>query len=48
MHAHSSVIDFHAHLVPGFYRDAAAGAGYGNPDGIAGFPRTGAWTRRWT
>lgn len=38
MPARSSVIDFHAHFVPDFYRDAAAGAGYGNPDGIAGFP----------
>src|SRR2546430_1667084 len=34
-----AVIDFHAHFVPGFYRDAAAGAGYGNPDGMAGFPQ---------
>ena len=31
MPARSSVIDFHAHFVPDFYRDAAAGAGYGNP-----------------
>ena len=38
MPAHSPVIDFHAHLVPDFYRDAATAAGYGNPDGIAGFP----------
>jgi hypothetical protein len=34
------VIDFHAHFVPDFYRDAAAGAGYGDPDGIADFPAT--------
>jgi 6-methylsalicylate decarboxylase len=33
------VIDFHAHFVPGFYRDAATAAGYGNPDGMPGFPR---------
>jgi 6-methylsalicylate decarboxylase len=39
MPAHSPVIDFHAHFVPDFYRDAATGAGYGEPDGIAGFPR---------
>ena len=39
MPARSPVIDFHAHFVPDFYRDAAAAAGYGNPDGIAGFPR---------
>ncbi|GLY79066.1 amidohydrolase family protein [Actinoallomurus sp. CA-142502] len=38
MSAHSSVIDFHAHFVPDFYRDAAVKAGYGNPDGMAGFP----------
>lgn len=38
MPVHGSVIDFHAHFVPGFYRDAAAAAGYGSPDGIAGFP----------
>jgi 6-methylsalicylate decarboxylase len=39
MPARSPVIDFHAHFVPDFYRDAATGAGYGEPDGIAGFPR---------
>lgn len=38
MPAHSPVIDFHAHFVPDFYRDAATGAGYGEPDGIASFP----------
>lgn len=38
MSAHGSVIDVHAHFVPDFYRDAATGAGYGNPDGMAGFP----------
>jgi len=38
MPAHSQVIDFHAHFVPAFYRDAAVAAGYGEPDGIAGFP----------
>jgi hypothetical protein len=38
MPAHNAVIDFHAHFVPDFHRDAATGAGYGEPDGIAGFP----------
>src|SRR5580693_6656679 len=41
MPAHSPVIDFHAHFVPDFYRDAATAAGYGEPDGIPGFP---AWS----
>jgi 6-methylsalicylate decarboxylase len=39
MPAPTSAIDFHAHFVPDFYREAATGAGYGNPDGIAGFPQ---------
>jgi 6-methylsalicylate decarboxylase len=38
MPAHSPAVDFHAHFVPDFYRDAATRAGYGDPDGIAGFP----------
>jgi 6-methylsalicylate decarboxylase len=38
MPAHSPATDFHAHFVPDFYRDAATRAGYGSPDGIAGFP----------
>ena len=38
MSAQSSVIDFHAHIVPGFYRDAAVAAGAGRPDGMPGFP----------
>jgi 6-methylsalicylate decarboxylase len=39
MPAHSPVLDFHAHFVPGFYQHAATAAGYGKPDGIAGFPQ---------
>jgi 6-methylsalicylate decarboxylase len=38
MSAQSSVIDFHAHIVPGFYRDAAVAAGVNSPDGMPGFP----------
>jgi 6-methylsalicylate decarboxylase len=36
--AQGSVIDFHAHIVPGFYRDAAIAAGVTSPDGMPGFP----------
>jgi predicted TIM-barrel fold metal-dependent hydrolase len=36
--AQGSVIDFHAHIVPGFYRDAAITAGVTSPDGMPGFP----------
>lgn len=40
MPAPSSVIDFHAHFVPDFYRDAAAAAvGYAQPDGMAHYPQ---------
>jgi 6-methylsalicylate decarboxylase len=38
MPAHDPVIDFHAHFVPDYYREAATAAGYGEPDGIPGFP----------
>ena len=39
MSTQRQVIDFHAHFVPDFYRDAATEAGYGNPDGMPGYPR---------
>jgi predicted TIM-barrel fold metal-dependent hydrolase len=32
------LIDFHAHYVPDFYRDAALAAGHEHPDGMPGIP----------